>query len=87
MNMPLPTVMCVSFTVGGLGYYHSPIHPLPDPVLHNPICIMDPDTDRWWEQPEESFGKEDLDKLWVLVVEAWNCLNADGVCVGLSREH
>ena len=63
----------------GPHYYHSPIHPLPDPVLHNPIRIVDLDTHSWCEQLKESLGKEHMDKIWGLVVEAWNCLTVDDV--------
>ena len=79
MNMPLATIMCFLFTWVALGYYHSPIHPLPNPVLRNPIRIVDLDTERWWPQVEETLGKEDLDQLWSWVVEAWNCLKVDDV--------
>ena len=50
MNMPVATIMRALFPRGGLGYYHSPIHPLSHPVLHPLIRIVDLDTDGWWEQ-------------------------------------
>ena len=79
MNMPLATIMGALFPGGDFGYYHSPTHPLPDQVFHNPIPIVDQDPDRWWEQLEENLAKEDLQKLWNLVVKAWNCLKMDDV--------
>ena len=87
--MPLATVMRALFTRGGLGYYHSPIHLLPDPILHNPIRIVDLETGTWWEHPEEILGKRDLQKVRSYVVEAWNCLRMDDVLASagnMSRE-
>ena len=62
MNMPTAKVMRALFEGGGGGLVitDSPIHPLPDPVLYNPIRIVDLDTGRWWEQLEEISGQEDL---------------------------
>ena len=48
------------FTRGGLGYYHSSLHPLHDPMLHNPIRIVDLDGDKWWHQLGETLGNADL---------------------------
>ena len=43
MNKPLATIMRALFTEGALGYYYSYVHPLPDPILNNPISIVDLD--------------------------------------------
>ena len=40
MNMPLATIMRALFKARALGYYHSPIHTLPDPVPCIPIRIV-----------------------------------------------
>ena len=61
MNMPVATVMRCLFKGGALGYYHSPIHPLPDILLQNPIRIVDLDADTWWDQLEGSLGKRDAE--------------------------
>ena len=81
MNMPLATVMRAVFIGWGLGYNHSPLHPLLDPVPHNAIRIVDLDTDKWWEQLEERFGKRDLERR-SYVVQAWNCMKMDDVLAG-----
>ena len=67
---------------GGFGYCHSSLHPLPDPVLHNPIRIVDLDGEKWWHQPEESLGNADLRKMHSYVVEAWHSMRMDNVLAG-----
>ena len=41
MTQPLATVMRALFTGGAVGHYHSSEHPLPDPIMNNPIRIVD----------------------------------------------
>ena len=49
---------------GGLGYYHSSAHPLPDPILNNPIRIVDLDGTSWWGELEDTLGPEDLGRMY-----------------------
>ena len=65
------------FTGGGLGYYHSPLHPLPDLTLHNPIRIVNLDADKWWAEMEESYGNGNLWRLHNYVVEAWSSMRME----------
>ena len=80
--MPLATIMLALFTGGALGYYHSSLHPLPDPALHNPMRMVDLDGDKWWHQLEESLGNADLRKMHSYVVEAWHNMRMDNVLAG-----
>ena len=80
--MPLATIMRALFTGRGLGYYHSFAHPLPDPIMHNPIRVVDLDGDKWWQQLEESLGNAALRKMHIYVVEAWNSMRMDNVFAG-----
>ena len=79
MNKPLATIMRALFTGGALGHYHSSVHPLPDPILHNPIRIVNLDGDRWWWEVEETLGPGDLQKMHSHVQEAWNTMKMDPV--------
>ena len=51
--------------------------PLPDPVLGNPIYIMDLDSPQWWEEVRDSMGQEQFAELWQLVLNAWDSLRID----------
>ena len=64
---------------GGLGHYHSFVHPLRDPILHNPIRIVNPDGHNWWWELEETLGAEDLGRMHSHVHEAWNNMRMDRV--------
>ena len=59
MTKPLATLMRALFTGGAVGYYHSSAHPPPprDPILNNPIRIVDLDGTTWWEQLEQTLGQ------------------------------
>ena len=52
MTKPLATLMRALFAWGAVGYYHSSVHPLPDPILNNPIRIVDLNGTTWWEELE-----------------------------------
>ena len=77
MNKPLATIMRALFTRGALGHYHSSVHPLCDPILQNPIRIvnLDGDSCRW--ELEETLGADDLCKMHSHVHEAWNTMQMD----------
>ena len=70
------------FTWGGLGYYHSCFHPLSDPILHNPIRIVDLDSGKWWHTLEETLGNANLRKVHSHVLEAWHSMKMDPVLAG-----
>ena len=82
MNTSLATIMPALFTRGALGYYHSSLHPLSDPILHNPIGIVDLDLDRWWHQLEEYLGNAALREMHSHVVEAWHSMKINNVLAG-----
>ena len=70
MTKPLATLMRALFTGGGVGYYHSSEHPLPDPILNNPIRIVDLNGTTWWEELERTLGAEDLGRMYSDVEDA-----------------
>ena len=55
--------MLALFTGGALVYYHSSVHPPLDPILNNPLRIVDLDGTSWWGELEETLGPEDLGRL------------------------
>ena len=71
MTKPLATLMRALFTGGAVGYYHSCAHPLPDPILNNPIRIVDLNGTTWWEELERTLGPEDLGRMYSDVEDAW----------------
>ena len=77
MNKPLATIMRALFTGGAFGHYHSSVHPLPDPILHDPIRIVNLDATSWWWEPEETLGADDLCIMHSRVQEAWNSMRMD----------
>ena len=79
MNRPLATIMRPLFTREGLGYYHSSVHPLPDPILNNPIRVVDLDGTSWWWELEETLGLEALGRIHSDVQDAWNNMRMDPV--------
>ena len=60
LNKPLATIMRALFIGGALGHCHSTVHTLPDPILDNPIRIVDLHGHNWWGQVEETLGPDDL---------------------------
>ena len=79
MTKPQATVMRTLFTGGAVGYYHSSARPLPDPILNNPIRIVDLDGTTWWEELERTLGPEDLDRMYSDVQDAWANMRMDPV--------
>ena len=74
---------------GAVGHYHSSEHPLPDPILNNPIRIVDLARSTWWGELEQTLGAQDLGRMWHDVQEAWATLRMDPVLLnkgGLSME-
>ena len=89
MTQPLATVMRALFTGGAVGHYHSCEHPLPDPILNNPIRIVDLAGSTWWEELQQTLGAQDLGRMFHHVQEAWANLRMDPVLLnkgGLSME-
>ena len=89
MTQPLATVMRALFTGGAVGHYHSSEHPLPDPILNNPIRIVDLARSTWWGELEQTLGAQDLGRMWHDVQEAWATLRMDPALLnkgGLSME-
>ena len=89
MTKPLATLMRALFTGGAVGHYHSSENPLPDPILNNPIRIVDLNGPTWWEELEQTLGAEDLGRMFSDVEEAWANLRMDPVLLnkgGLSME-
>ena len=89
MTQPLATVMRALFTGGAVGHYHSSEHPLPDPILNNPIRIVDLAGSTWWGELDQALGAQDLGKLFHDVGEAWANLRMEPVLLskgGLSME-
>ena len=89
MTQPLATVMRALFTGGAVGHYHSSEHPLPDPILNNPIRIVDLAGSTWWGELEQTLGAQDLGRMWHDVREAWATLRMDPVLLnkgGLCME-
>ena len=79
MNKPLAALMRALFTRGIVGYYHSSEHPLPDPILNNPIRIVDLNGTTWWEEFGRTFGAEDLGRMYSDVEDAWANMLMDPV--------
>ena len=79
MNKPPATIMRALFTGGALGYYHSSVHPLPDPILNNPIRIVDLDGTSWCWELEETLGPDDLGTMHSNVQNAWKSMRMDPV--------
>ena len=89
MTQPLATVMRALFTGGAVGHYHSSEHPLPDPILNNPIRIVDLAGSTWWVELEQTLGAQDLGRMFHDVQEAWATLRMDPVLLnkgGLCME-
>ena len=89
MTKPLATLMRALFTGGAVGHYHSSEKPLPDPILNNPIRIVDLNGPTWWEELERTLGANDLGRMFNHVEEAWANLRMDPVLLnmgGLSME-
>ena len=89
MTKPLATLMRALFTGGAVGHYHSSENPLPDPVLNNPIRIVDLNGSTWWGELERTLGAEDLGRMFNHVEEEWANLRMDPVLLnkgGLSME-
>ena len=59
MTKPLATLMRALFPEGD----HSSENPLPDPILNNPIRIVDLNGLTWWEELERTLGAEDLGRM------------------------
>ena len=79
MTKPLATLMRALFTGGDVGHYHSYENPLPNPILNNPIRIVDLNGPTWWEELERTLGAEDLGRTFNHVEEAWANLRMDPV--------
>ena len=77
MTKPLATITRTLLIGGGLGYYHSSVHPLPDPILNNPIRIVDVDGTTWWEELEETLGPEALGRMYSDVQDTWSNMQMD----------
>ena len=75
----MATLMRALFTRGAVGYYHSSAHPLPDPILNNPIRIVDLDGTTWWEELEQTLGPEALGRMYSDVQDAWANMRMDPV--------
>ena len=89
MTKPLATLMRALFTGGAVGHYHSSENPLPDPILNNPIRIVDLNGRTWWGELERTLGAEDLGRMFNHVEEAWDNLRMDPVLLnkgGLSMK-
>ena len=89
MTKPLATLMRALFTGGAVGHYHSSENPLLDPILNNPIRIVDLNGTTWWEELEWTLGAEDLGRMFNHVEEAWANLRMEPVLLnkgGLSME-
>ena len=89
MTTPLATLMRALFTGGAVGHYHSSQNRLPDPILNNPIRIVDLAGSTWWGELEQTLGAEDLGRMYHHVEEAWANLRMDLVLLskgGLSME-
>ena len=89
MTQPLATVMRALFTGGAIGHYHSSEHPLPDPIVNNPIRIVDLAGSTWWGELEQTLGAQDLGRTFHRVQEAWANLRMDPVLLnkgGVSME-
>ena len=79
MTKVLATLMRALFTGGAVGHYHSSENPLPDPIVNNPIRIVDLNGPIWWEELERTLGAEDLGRMFRDVEEAWANLRMDPV--------
>ena len=55
------------------------MHPLPDPILNNPICIVDVNATTWWEELERTLGPEDLGRMYSDVEDPWANMRMDPV--------
>ena len=89
MTKPLATLMRALFTAGAVGHYHSSENPLPDPILNNPIRIVDLAGSTWWGELEQTLESEDLGRMYHHVEEAWANVRMDPVLLskgGLSME-
>ena len=89
MTKPLATLMRALFRGSAVGYYHSSAHPLPDPILNNPIRIVDLNGTTWWEELERTLGPEDLGRMYSDVEDAWANMRMDPVLLnkrGLGME-
>ena len=89
MTKLLATLMRALFTGGAAGHYHSSEHPLPNPIVNNPIRIVDLAGSTWWGELELTLGAEDLGRMFHHVEEAWANLRMDLVLLskgGLSKE-
>ena len=79
MTKPLAPLMRALFTGGAVGHYHSSENPLPDPILNNPIRIVDLAGSTWWGELEQTLGAQDLGRMFSDVEEAWANLRIDPV--------
>ena len=74
---------------GAVGHYHSSENLLPDPILNNPIRIVDLNGPTWWGELERTLGAEDLGRMFNHVEEAWANVRMDPMLLnkwGLSME-
>ena len=75
---------------GAVGHYHSSEHPLPDPILNNPIRIVDLAGSTSWGELEQTLGAQDLGRMFHHVAwAAWANLRMDPLLLskgGLSME-
>ena len=71
MTKPMATLMRALFTGGAVGHYHPSENPFPDPILNNPIRIVDLNGPTSWEELEWTLGAEDLGRMFNHVEEAW----------------
>ena len=55
------------------------MNPLLDPILNNPIRIVDLDGTSWWGELEETLGPEDLSRTHSDVQDAWSNMRMDPV--------
>ena len=74
---------------GAVGHYHSSENPLPDPILNNPVRIVDLNGPTLWGGSEQTLGAEDLGRMFNHVEEAWANLRMDPMLLnkgGLTME-
>ena len=85
MTKPLATLMRALFKGGAVGYYHSSAHPLPDPILNNPIRIVDLNGTTWREELVRTLGPEDLGRMYSDLEDAWANMRMDPVLLNKGR--